>query len=335
MKIDDFEIGASTYIVAEIGASHCKDYETAKKLVAAAKWAGASAAKLQTFRPEDMALDHPRFKMTSGPWRGFTLYQLYREIAMPWDWQPKLKKYADEIGITLFSTPFSVEAVDFLEDMGVSAYKVASFEINHTPLLERICRTKKPVFLSTGASADYPEISQAIMALGRRRCVPLHCVSEYPAKPEDAGLRTIAAMSTTCGCHCGISDHSAGISIPVAAVALDARVVEKHIKLPNTQSADSGFSITPERFKLMVSMIRDVEKAVPGVIFNHKNELRRGIWAVRDIKKGDVFTEDNIKILRPSSGLEPKEYEKLIGQKAKNDIKKATSMNYGLVEKNG
>lgn len=334
MQIDGFEIGGNdVYVIAEMSANHCGDYDTAKKLVNAAKWAGASAIKLQTLKPEDMALNHPKFKIKDGPWRGFNLYQLYREIAMPWEWQHKLKKYADEIGITLFSTPFSVEAVDFLENMGVSAYKVASFEVNHIPLLERIAKTEKPVFFSTGTTVDYPEIIQTARMLGRKKCIPLHCVSQYPAKPEDANLRTIAAFSQAWGCHCGLSDHSNGIAVSVAAVALEARVIEKHIKLPNTTSVDSSFSITPEKFKMMVSMIRDVVKAVPGVKYNHKSDLRRSIWAAKDIIKGETFTKDNIKILRPSGGLEPKEYETILGQKAKVNIKFATSMNYGLVEK--
>lgn len=334
IEIDGFEIGAGdVYVIAETGASHCGDYDTAKKLIAAAKWAGANAVKLQTFKPEDMALNHPRFKIKDGLWRGFTLYQLYREIAMPWEWQPKLKKYADEIGITLFSTPFSIEAVDFLEAMNVSAYKVASFEINHIPLLERISATEKPVFFSTGTTVDYPEIVQTARVLGRKKCIPLHCVSQYPAKPEDAHLRTIAAFSQSWACHCGLSDHSTGIAIPVAAVALEARVIEKHIKLPNTTSADSAFSITPEKFKTMVSMIRETVKAVPGVRYRHESDLRRSIWASAEIKQGEIFTEDNIKIVRPSGGLEPKEYKKILGQKAKVDIKFATPMNYGLVQK--
>ncbi len=334
MQIDGFEIGSGeVYVIAEMGASHCGNYDTAKEIVKSAKWAGANAIKIQTFKPEDMALNHQRFKIKDGLWRGFTLYQLYREIAMPWEWQPKLKKYADEIGITLFSTPFSIEAVDFLEAMNVSAYKVASFEINHIPLLERIAKTEKPVFFSTGTTVDYPEIVQTARVLGRKKCIPLHCVSQYPAKPEDANLRTIAAFSQSWSCHCGLSDHSAGIAIPVAAVALEARVIEKHIKLPGTISADSAFSITPEKFKLMVSMIRDAVKAVPGVKFRHESDLRRSIWAATDIKQGEVFTEDNIKIVRPSGGLEPKEYEKILGQTAKVNIKFATPMNYGLVNR--
>ncbi len=334
MKIDDFEIGCDgVYVIAEMSANHCGNYDTAKKLVAAAKWAGANAVKLQTFIPDDMALDCDAFKIKDGLWRGWTLYQLYREIAMPWEWQPKLKKYADEIGITLFSTPFSVKAVDFLEEMNVSAYKVASFEINHIPLHEKIKATGKPTFFSTGASEDYPEISQISRRLIRRNSVPLHCVSAYPAKPEEMGLRTIAALSQSMGTFAGISDHTSGIAVSIAAVALEAKVVEKHIKLPNTTSADSAFSITPEKFKLMVSMIKDVEKAVPGVKFKHQNKLRRSIWSAADIKKGDIFTEDNIKILRPAGGLEPKEYEKILGQVAKENVKFGTAINYGLVEK--
>lgn len=334
MKIDGFELGTDgIYVIAEMSANHCGNYETAKDIVKAAKWAGANAVKLQTFKPEDMALDHPRFKIKEGLWKGFTLYQLYREIAMPWEWQPKLKKYADEIGITLFSTPFSIEAVDFLEAMNVSAYKVASFEINHVPLLERISKTEKPVFFSTGTTVDYPEIVQTARILGRKKCIPLHCVSQYPAKSEDANLRTVAAFSQSWSCHCGLSDHSTGIAVPVAAVACEARVIEKHIKLPNTTSADSAFSITPEKFKMMVSMIHEASKAVPGVRFRHTSDLRRSIWAATNIAKGEIFTRNNIKILRPSGGLEPKEYSKIIGQRAKVDIKFATPMNYGLVNR--
>ncbi len=331
MKIDGFQIGKNgIYIIAEIGANHCNNFKQTKQLILAAKEAGVNAVKLQLFHPEDMCVDNG-FKLESGLWKGRSLYELYEEIAMPWEWQPRLKHYADEIGITLFSTPFSVSAVDFLEDMDVSCYKVASPEINHIPLLERIGQTKKPVFLSTGCTKTYVEIPQAVSILGRWNTIPLYCVSKYPTKPEDVGLMSIPALSQTYGLHIGFSCHCLNMAIPIASVAMGATVVEVHVKLPNTNSQDSKFSYTPDQLKELVIGIRAIEKARMGVQFTHNTNMRRSVWVTKDIEKGQEFTKNNIAVLRPSGGLHPEKYKELLGKTAKQNMKFGIALNADMI----
>lgn len=331
MKIDGHTIGSDgVYVIADISANHCHDFDMTKELILAAKNAGANAVKLQTFRPGNMAVNNGQ-KLKSGLWAGYTLYDLYEEIAMPWEWQPQLKYYADEIGITLFSTPFSVDAVDFLEDMDVACYKIASPEIHHLPLQERIIQTGKPVFYSTGCSEDYCDISQAARRFGKKNSCPLHCVSEYPAPPEEMALMTIPALSQSFGVHVGLSDHSKGIAIVMAAVAMGVQVIEKHIKIPRTKSADSEFSITPREFADMVHGIRQVEKARLGVKFKHHSNLARSIWVTKDIGLGEEFTKSNIAILRPSGGLHPRQYKTILGKMAKQDIKFGIALSADMI----
>lgn len=336
MEIDGFQIGGGkVFIVAETGASHCRDFQKAVDLVRAAKEAGADAVKLQTFRPEDMTLDcdGEHFQIKEGLWRGQTLFELYRKTYLPWAWQPMLKNLADEIGISLFSTPFSLEAVDFLEKaVKPPAYKIASFNIVDYDLLKAVSATGKPVFISTGAAKNYREISLATRRLGRKRCVPLHCVSKYPAPSERFCLRTIPSLSQLTGCHVGISDHSQGIAITLAAVALDARVVERHIKLPQGGGADDAFSLTPDEFQEMVKAIRQIEKAVPGANFEGSSDghrYRPSLHATIDIKIGEKFTEGNIRYVRPAGGLEQK--ENILGKTAKCNISIGTPLTADLV----
>lgn len=333
MKIDNFEIGfGPTFTIAEIGANHEQNYQKAVALIYAAKEAGANAVKLQTYTPEDLTIDCDKGPFVIEEGLGESLFSLYKKAAMPLSWHKRLKEIADDIGITLFSTPFSVSAVDFLEkEIDPPCYKIASPEINDTALWERIAETGKPVFFSTGCSRDYPEIIQAARIIDRKKCIPLHCISKYPARPEEMCLRTIAALSQSWGVHVGLSCHSPEIAIPIAAVALDARVIEAHIKLPCSTSPDAGFSITPDKFKEMVVGIRAVEKAVSGVKFRHQSKLKRSLFIVKDMKKGDEFTCENVKSIRPSGGIEPKELPNIIGKKANQDISYGTPLSFGMI----
>jgi sialic acid synthase SpsE len=305
--------------------------------VYAAKEAGANAVKLQTFQPEDMTLDcdDEHFQIKEGLWKGQTYFELYKKIYMPWGWQTILKRIADQIGITLFSTPFSLEAVDFLEEeIGPSAYKVASQEMCWGELLDKVAATGKPVFLSTGCAENYREISQAVRRIGKKRCVPLYCASAYPARPNEIGLITIPTLSQMLGVHAGISDHSKGIAIATAAVASSARVVEKHLKL-DEKSPDAAFALYPEEFKEMVSAIRQVEKAMYGVHFDGVNnngfQYRRSIYAVKEFQKGDKISAEGLRVLRPNVGLSPNKIQQVIGKIAKEDIKAGTPLSNELV----
>ena len=334
VEIDGFKIGSGkVFVVAELGSSHCQDFDKAKELIRLAKESGANAVKIQTYTPDSMTLDvnTELFTLRNCPWAGQTLYELYKQTYLPMEWQPQLKHYADEIGITFFSTPFSIDAVDFLETLDVPCYKIASFEICDIPLIERIAQTGKPVFFSIGASKDYPEICRVGNIIGRKKTVPLHCVSSYPARPEDSCLMTIPALSQTWGGYAGLSDHSSGIAIAIAAVALGAKVIEKHIKLPDSKGADSSFSITPDQFKMMVEGIREVENAVTGVKFNHENKLRRSLWVAANMRKGDIFTTQNVRCVRPDGGLHPSHLKTVLGSCANKDIIYGTPMSFDLV----
>lgn len=338
MKIDNFEIGGGkVFIVAEIGASHCQQFEKAIELVYAAKEAGADAVKLQTFWPEDITLncDNEYFKIKKGLWKGQTFFELYKKTYMPLGWQPILKNLADEIGISLFCTPFSLEAIDFLEqELRPPAYKIASMEMCWGELLDKVAATGKPVFLSTGCANGFREISQTVRRVGKKRCVPLYCTSSYPAKPEEIGLITIPTLSQMLGVHAGISDHSTGIAIATAAVAVGARAVEKHIKL-DEQSPDAAFALYPEEFKEMVSAIRTVEKAILGVRFDgiHNDGFgyRRSIFAVKEFVKGQKITADGLRVLRPNAGLGPNKMSQIIGKTAKQDINRGMPLTLDLV----
>ncbi len=336
MKIGNFEIGSgSTFVIAEIGANHEGDYQKAVRLIHAAKEAGADSVKLQTYTANDMTIDCDsevfRVCLKGSLWEGQTLYQLYQKAATPLDWFLKLKRLAENIGIILFSTPFSIGAVDFLEQVNVPCYKIASCEINDIALWERIAQTGKPVLFSTGASSDYGEISRASRIVGRKNCIPLHCVSQYPAPPEEMNLRTIAALSQSLGTYAGLSDHTKGIAIAIAGVALEAKVIEKHIKLEGSTSPDASFSITPKEFKRMVDGIRCVEKAVSGVQFKHTSPWRRSLYVTSEMKKDDIFTEQNVRSIRPSGDLEPIELKNVLTRKAKCSISRGTALSQDLI----
>ncbi|MDN5319821.1 MAG: pseudaminic acid synthase [Thermococcaceae archaeon] len=346
IKINDRKIGPGypVYIVAELSANHNQDFETAVKLIEAAKEAGADAVKVQTYTPDTITIDvdRPEFKIKGGTlWDGKTLYELYKEAYMPWEWQKELKKIANKLGLDFFSAPFDPTAVNFLEKLGVPAYKIASPEIVDIPLIEKVAETGKPVIISTGM-ANLCEIEEAVQAVrkkGNYQIALLKCTSAYPAPYESMNLKTIPNMMEAFGVPVGLSDHTLGIEVPIAAVALGASIIEKHFTLSRSiQTPDSAFSLEPHEFKAMVQAIRNVEKALGDVRYGtDKSEeeikkYRRSLYVVRDIKKGELFTEENVKSIRPGYGLPPKYLKEILGRKARCDIPKGTPLRWEFVE---
>lgn len=335
--------GQPAYIIAELSANHNQDYENAVSLIRAAKDAGADAVKLQTYTADTITLncDSDLFRIKGTIWDGRNLHDLYGEAHTPWDWQPQLKAVADKLDITLFSSPFDHTAVDFLEDMGSPAYKVASFEIVDIPLLKRIAQTRKPVIVSTGM-ATLSEIDEAVNVLreeGVNEVVLLKCTSSYPAPYEEMNLRTITHLAEAFDLAAGLSDHTLGIAVPVAAVALGACVVEKHFTLSReTYGPDSAFSLEPHEFKLMVDSIRNVEASLGVVHYGLTEEqsksrvYRRSLFVVRDMKAGDTFTSDNVRSIRPAYGLHTRYLEKVVGRQALRDITMGTPLSWELIK---
>lgn len=326
--------GNPTFIVAEMSGNHNHSFDKALRIIDAAAESGVDAIKLQTYTPDTMTIncDNKFFRVeVNESWKGKNLYQLYQEAHTPWEWHSKLKEYAESKGVLLFSTPFDESAVDFLENMNVQIYKIASFELGHIPLLKKIGSTKKTVIISRGL-ASIEEINLAVDTLKGAGCpslIILHCVSSYPAKPEQMNLSTIKDISKRFDVVSGLSDHTLGITAAIAAVALGASVIEKHFTLLRAEGGpDASFSLEPSEMKELVNSIREVEKAIgkPTYDIGEKEKenliFKRSIFAVEDIKKGETFTNLNIRIIRPGYGLEPKYYESLIGKISNMDIKK-------------
>jgi len=326
-----------------LSANHHQNFEEAVALLRAAKECGADAIKLQTYTPDTLTIDcaNEHFRIGSGTiWTGRSLYELYGEAYTPWEWQPKLKQLAEELGLDLFSTPFDATAVEFLEKMGVPAYKIASFEIVDLPLLRKVAATGKPVILSTGM-ATFAEIEEAVSTLraaGNRELALLKCTSAYPAPPEEMNLRSMGALHERFGVPVGLSDHTLGIAVPVAAVALGACIVEKHLTLSrNTPGPDSAFSAEPEEFRQMVSAIREAEAALGEVRFGVSEReaasrlFRRSLFVVEDMKAGEEFTSRNVRSIRPGRGLHPRHLDQILGCRARCDIRRGTPLSWALV----
>jgi N-acetylneuraminate synthase len=331
------------YIIAEMSANHGQDFKRAVRIIEAAKEAGADAIKLQTYTPDTLTINcnNEYFQIGKGTlWEGRNFYDLYGEAYTPWDWHPKLKGTADQVGIDLFSTPFDDSAVDFLEAMHVPVYKVASFEIVDLPLLRKISRTGKPIIMSTGMATleEIDEAVQTIRAAGGDKLSLLKCTSAYPASPEEMNLRTIPHLVETFGVPVGLSDHTLGIAVPVAAVALGACIVEKHFTLSRTiPGPDSAFSLEPHEFKAMVEAVRATEKAL-GVVHYGVTDcegksigFRRSLFVVEDMKAGEMFTSNNVRSIRPGYGLHTRHMDEVIGQYASQDIKRGTPLAWDLV----
>ena len=332
-----------TYIIAEMSANHCGNKELAKKIIKQAKECGADAVKVQTYSADTMTIDckNDNFKINGGTlWDGKYLYDLYKEAYTPWEWQGELKQYADELGIDFFSTPFDKTAVDFLETINVPIYKIASFEAMDYELIKYAASKHKPMFISVGVS-DLEEIQAAIdvcHSVGNRDVTILKCTSAYPARIEDMNLITIKDMIERfgkLGVNVGLSDHSMNIEPAVCAVALGATVIEKHFTLDRALGgADCGFSLNPEEFSAMVRAVRTAEMTLGTVDYSYNLKNRtfaRSLYAVEDINKGETFTEENVRAIRPGNGLHPKYYRQLLGKKSLTDIKRGTPLSLDLL----
>ncbi|KKN72323.1 hypothetical protein LCGC14_0411500 [marine sediment metagenome] len=337
---------SKVFIIAEISANHNQSYERAAELVRTAKDVGADAVKLQTYTPDTMTIrsDRPEFVVGGGtPWDGETLYDLYQRSYMPWEWQPELKKLADEIGIELFSTPYDKTAVDFLEEMGVARYKIASFELVDLSLIEYVARKGKPMIMSTGM-ATLREIKNAVFTAqdaGVDDITLLKCTTAYPAPLGDLNLLAMPHIRLQFVGQLrlvaiGLSDHSIEPGIPVAAVALGATVIEKHLTLSyKDETPDSNFSLEPDEFNDMVASIRVVEEALGSRQFGPTDQetasnlkYRRSLYVVLDVKKGEKFTEQNVRSIRPSSGISPKYLPDVFKRVATRDIERGTPLSF-------
>lgn len=345
IKIASTKIGPGfpSYVIAELSANHNQDFEQAARIIEAAKNAGADAVKLQTYTADTItiACDREEFRISGGTlWDGRNLHDLYGEAYTPWEWQPRLKKVAEDLGMDLFSSAFDATAVDFLEEMGVPAHKVASCELVDLPLIRRMARTGKPLILSTGM-ATIEEIDEALKTArssGATQIALLKCTSAYPAPAEEMNLRTIPEMERRFGVPVGLSDHTMGIAAPVAAVALGACILEKHLTLSRaTPGPDRGFSLEPQEFKAMVEAVRTAEKALGEVHFglSGKEEasrvFRRSLFVVQDMKKGEVFTPVNVRSIRPGFGLHTRHLEEVLGKRAVRDVDRGTPLSWDLV----
>lgn len=333
-----------TFIIAEMSANHLMDFDRAVAIMKAAKEAGADAIKIQTYTPDTITLnsDDPCFQITQGTiWDGTTLYKLYQEAYTPWEWQPKLKELAEEMGLIFFSSPFDLTSIDLLEEMEVPVYKVASFEITDIPFIRKIARTGKPVIMSTGIAylADIELALRTCREEGNENVILLKCTSAYPSPYEDIHLKTIPSMKEVFDCIVGLSDHTMGNAVAGAGVALGAKVVEKHLTLRRADGGpDAAFSMEPEEFKEMVDNIRLIEKAVGRVTYDltakqkASREHSRSLFIAEDMKAGEVFTPQNLRSVRPSCGLHTMYYEELLGKRIKRDARLGTPMSWDLVD---
>lgn len=346
IQLGDRVIGKSykPFIIAEMSGNHNQSLDRAIKIVEAAAEAGADAIKLQTYTSDTMTIDEDSglFSINDEDslWYGKTLYELYELAHTPWDWHKPIFDRANELGMMAFSTPFDETSVDFLEELGVPAYKIASFENSDWTLLKKVAQTGKPVIMSTGA-ATLADLTDGVKVLRENGCedlVLLKCTSTYPASPETSNLHTIPSMRDVFQCHIGLSDHTLGIGAPVASVALGATVIEKHFTLSRDDGGvDDSFSMEPAEMK---SLVEESERAFLamgevqyGIQEAEEKSLRykRSIYVVEDIKEGEEFSKENIRVIRPGDGMKPKFLEKVLGKKAKQDLKRGTPLSWEII----
>jgi pseudaminic acid synthase len=336
----DIGPGRPVYIIAEVSANHGHRFEDAVALVKAAAAAGVDAVKLQTYTADTLTLDSDQehFRVgTSTLWAGRMLYDLYREAYTPWEWHAELKRVAEACGVALFSTPFDRTAVDFLEELAMPAHKIASFELVDLDLVGYAASTGKPLIMSTGM-ASLEEIEQAVEAArshGAREIALLKCTSAYPSQPSEMNLRTIPHLAEHFGCPVGLSDHTLGASVPVAAVSLGACLIEKHICLSRAvPGPDSAFSLEPAEFAALVRDVRQTEAALGGISYGPGEReraslaFRRSLFAVKDIRAGERFTRDNIRSIRPADGLPPRHLPDILGRAAARDLRRGTPLSW-------
>lgn len=336
--------GAPAYIIAEMSGNHAGSLERAKEIIHAAKESGADCIKIQTYTPDTLTIDchNKYFQVKNGTWEGENLYGLYGKAYTPWDWQPLLKEEADKVGIDFLSTPFDRTSVDFLEELGLEFYKIASFEMIDLPLLSYVASKGKPIIMSTGMGSleEIKEAVETIYQTGNRQLAIMKCASVYPADPADMHLKTICDMKKRFGIPVGLSDHSLGSLSATTAVALGASIIEKHFCISREiENPDASFSMPPEEFKEMVADIRKVEAAmgVPAYGVSKQEEssmvFRRSIFVVKDIKAGETFTEENTRIIRPGYGLKPKYMPDVLGMRAAVDLERGTPVSFDMMEK--
>lgn len=346
IKIGNYTIGENhkPFIIAEMSGNHNQSLEKALEIIDAAAATGAHAIKLQTYTADTLTIDvsHDEFciKDPNSLWKDRNLYELYQEAYTPWEWHKALFDRAKEKGMLCFSTPFDDTSVDFLEELGVEVYKIASFENNHIPLLRKVAQTGKPVIMSTGIST-LADIEIAVKTLRENGCkdlVLLKCTSTYPATPENTNISTIPHMSALFDCHVGLSDHTLGIGVAVSSVALGARVIEKHFTIDRSEGGvDSAFSLEPAEFKMLVEEAEraflSIGKVTYGIMdAEQKSKMfKRSIYIVKDMEEGDVFTEENIRIIRPGLGIAPKYFEIVLGKKITKATKRGTALSFDLI----
>lgn len=340
MLIENFNLDEKVFIIAELSANHGNDISIVKESMKAAKDAGADAIKIQTYTADTLTIDSDKeyFKLDSGTiWDGRTLYELYSEGTLPWEWHKELMDYANRLGLIFFSTPFDYSAVDFLEELNVPVYKIASFEAMDIPLIEYAASKGKPMIISTGVSTlnDIEEAVAACRRVGNNDVVLLKTTSSYPAKVEDANLNTIPNIKETFNVEVGLSDHTMGITVPVVSVALGARVIEKHFILDKAIGGpDASFSLTPEEFGEMVKSVREAEQSLGTVDYSmsegkkNNRKIGRSLFIVEDVKAGEPLNEKNVRSIRPGFGLEPKYYKEVLGKIATQDLERGTPLTW-------
>jgi pseudaminic acid synthase len=333
-----------TFIIAEISANHGHCLDTALATIKTVKDSGADAVKIQTYTPDTMTLDcdNKYFQIKQGTiWDGTALYELYKQAYTPWEWHEELFRYAREIGIEIFSTPFDHTAVDLLETLNVNRYKIASFEITDIPLIELVASKMKPMIISTGI-ATFEEITDAVEACrrkGNNDITLLQCTSQYPANPADANLLTMVDMKERFGVKVGLSDHTMGHDVAVAAAAMGAEIIEKHFILDrNIGGPDANFSMTPSEFREMVEKVRFIETLMGNVSYDitekKKNSrvFARSLFVVENVKKGEAISQKNVRSIRPGYGLAPKHLSKIIGRRFMKDIERGTPLSWDVIE---
>ncbi|MEK4181194.1 pseudaminic acid synthase [Aeribacillus sp. FSL K6-1121] len=334
------------FIIAEMSGNHNQSLERALAIVEAASKAGAHALKIQTYTADTMTLnlENPEFKIEDSDslWKGHTLYQLYQQAYTPWEWHKPIFDRARELGMIPFSTPFDETAVDFLEELDVPMYKIASFENTDIPLIKKVASTGKPMIISTGMAtvAELDETVRAAREAGCKDLVLLKCTSTYPASPENTNILTIPHMRELFDCQVGLSDHTMGVGVAVASVALGATVIEKHFTLSRADGGvDAAFSMEPDEMKALVAETERAWQALGEVKYGPTEKekaslkFRRSIYVAKDIKAGEKFTKENIRVIRPGYGLEPKYFEKIIGLTANKDLKAGTPLSLDLLFK--
>jgi pseudaminic acid synthase len=347
VQIQDIHIGQEykPFIIAEMSGNHNQSLERAFAIVDAAAKAGVHAIKLQTYTADTITLDVEEGEFTINDekslWNGKTLHKLYKEAYTPWEWHEPIMQRAKQAGLICFSSPFDESAVDFLETLNVPAYKIASFENNHLPLIRKAAATGKPLIISTGM-ASLEELHEAVAAArdgGCKDLVLLKCTSTYPALPENSNVNTIPDMQKMFGCGIGLSDHTMGVGVSVAAVALGAILIEKHFTLNRADGGvDSAFSLEPAEMALLVTETERAWQSLGKVTYGPTKEeekslvFRRSLYISKDMKAGEIITKDTMQCVRPANGLAPKYYSELIGRKINRDVKKGTPLQWDIVE---